>query len=264
MNENETKTTTPEVTAVPEQASVAATEAVVKKSNIKLYVGTFLIVGVIFFGVLYLLEKEGRSSTSIFSSVIEAQEAKKVVAVVNGEEIINADLQTSVDQFSQMAAAQGVDITNPSAQAEIRSQSLEVLINTELLLQEADNRQIEIAQSELDARLDDIVEQMGGQDALDTRMVELGIDAETLRVDIEEELLIQELLDQVFVEASIEVTEEEILEVYDTAGGEEGGLPALEEVREQVQAQIITSKEQSAIDAFIVDLKEGSDIEIIE
>jgi len=114
-------------------------------------------------------------------------------------------------------------------------------------------------------RLATIEEEIGGADVLAERMATLGLDEAQLQEDIRDEILIQELLDTVFLEAEIEVTEEEIATVYENAGaagGEE--LPPLEEVRGQIESEIVSSKEQEVVDQFITDLRAEAEIEIVE
>lgn len=247
-----------ETTAVHGDVAETAT----KKNPVKVYVIAIGVVVIILLGVIYLLEKEGRSSTTIFSSVIADQEAGVVVAVVNGEKITNAELDTSIKQFSQAAAAQGVDITSPDSQIEIRNQALEVLINTKLLKQAAVEQGITVTDEETDERLETIIADIGGDEILAERMEVLGIDSEQLHQDVKDELIIKALLDIIFLEADIVVKDEEVEAVYEDAGGADGNLPDLEEVREQVEAQIINSKEQLAIDEYLTELKNDSDIEV--
>ena len=270
MSENEKQSTGDSVPETEVKESVEAVETKdttsnkdAKKSPFVKYAISAAVVVVILLGVLYQLEKEGRSSTGVFASVIENQEEGKVVATVNGTEIINSDLDTSIQQFSQAAAVQGVDVTSPDAQVEIRSQALDVLINTALLKQAATEQGMSVTDEEVTERLETIKADIGGEEVLTERMNELGITTERLQQDIKDELLIQGLLDKVFAEANIEVTEEEVATVYEEAGGAEAGLPALEEVREQVELQIRTSKEQSAIDEYLGGLKTEADIEVL-
>jgi hypothetical protein len=259
-----TSNPTPEVTDVGNTAVHAAVAAsTTKKNPIKVYAIAVGTVVIIMLGVLYLLEKEGRSSTTVFSSVISGQEAGIVVAVVNGEKIISSELDTSIQQFSQAAAAQGVDITSPDSQIDIRNQALDVLVNTKLLKQAAVEQGITVTDEETNERLETIIADIGGEEILTERMEALGIDSEQLYRDVKDELVIKALLDAIFLEAEIVVTDEEVEAVYENAGGVDGGLPALEEVREQVEAQIITSKEQVAIDEYLTELKNVADIEVI-
>jgi hypothetical protein len=254
---------TPEVveTVATTEASTAQTEVKKKCPRLKWIIAAVVAVVLVIAGVLYQLEKEGRSSTTLFTALIAKQEANRVVATVNGETIKGADLNTSIEQFSQMATAQGVDITNPEAQADIRKQALEVLVNTKLLKQEAVTRGVSVTEAEVSSRLDAIRVEIGGEAVLAERMAALGINTERLQNDITDELTIQKLLDQVFAEAKIEVSEEEIASVYEGAGGEKAGFGTLAEVREQVVAQLTASKEQAVIDDLLTKLKEGAEIE---
>ena len=261
-SETPAQTTGRESETATEQTTVQTSGP--KRKTIAL-IGAVVVVVVIIVGVLYLLEREGRVSTGLFDSVIAQQEAGAVVAVVNGQEIVGSDLQTSVAQFQQAAAAQGVDSSSEQAQAEIRAQALEVLVNTELLKQEAVAQGIEVSDQEAVERLATIEEELGGAEVLAERMATLGLDEEQLQSDVRDEILIQELLDTVFAEAEIEVTEEEVNAVYDNASAGAAGseLPPLEEVRTQIETQIITSKEQQIVDEFISTLRADADIELI-
>lgn len=256
MSESETQ----QITAEAEVTTGTATTSMKKGSRLKWMIGAVVTVVLIVLGVLYQLEKEGRSPTHLFTSIIERQEANRIVATVNGEVIKNAELQTSIKQFTQIAEAQGMEATGE----DIKNQALEVLINTSLLKQEATARGISITDEDVTERVSGIQEEIGGAEVLQERMSAIGIDAEQLQSDVKDELLIQKLLDQVFADAKIEITDEEVVAVYDGAGGTEAGLPALEEVRPQIEAQINSQKEQAAIDGLLTSLKDKAEIDIKE
>lgn len=256
MSESETQQTT----VGAEVATGTVTTSKKKCPRLRWMVGAVIIVISIILGVLYQMEREGRSSTHLFTSLIERQEANRVVAIVNGEKIKNAELQTSIKQFTQIAAAQGME----AAGDDIKNQALEVLINTSLLKQEAASRGISVTDADVTERVNGIQEELGGAEVLQERMNAIGISAEQLQSDVKNELLIQRLLDQVFTEANVEITDEEVVAVYEGAGGVEAGLPALEEVRPQIEAQIKSQKEQSAIDELLTSLKEKAVIEKME
>jgi FKBP-type peptidyl-prolyl cis-trans isomerase (trigger factor) len=233
-----------------------------KKSKVGLYIAAIVIVVMTLLIVLFMLEKEGRSSTGIFDAYFATQENSIVVAVVNGEEITGSDLNTSIQQFNQAAVAQGIDTSSPEVVTDIRSQALDVLVNTTLLKQAAQEQGIEISAEETAQRLETIQADIGGAEALQARIAELGLTQADLEEDIKEEIVIQTLLDTLFAEAEIVVTDEEIQGVYDAAGGADANLPPLEEVRDQVEAQIRSSKEQEVIDAYLSTLKAEAEIQI--
>ena len=260
MSENEKEVE--ETMAEPENASEAAAVSN-KKPVLKLYGTAAIAVAVVLLGVLYVTEKQGRSSTTLFSSIIEKQVLGEVVAEVNGTDITNGDLQNSIAQFNQLAVAQGIDSANPEVQADIRTQALDVLINTELLVQAAKERDISATGEQVAQRREGIIQQLGGEDVLQERMELLGLSDEDLMEDLEEEIIIQTLLDQVFAESDVEVSEEEISAVYASAGQEGAELPALEEVRDFLEQDLRASKEQEAIDSFLETQKTAAVISVI-
>lgn len=254
MNENETQQSTT-------QTETTAVETVKpKKKNHPQFVriiGAVLVVVLIILAVLYRLEKEGRSPTNIFSKLIERQEAARVVVIVNGEEIRNAELQTSIKQFSKIAESQGMEATNE----DIKDQALEVLINTSLLKQEATSRGMSVTDEEVTERVNGIQEELGGAEVLQQRMNDIGVDLVQLQADVKDELLIKRLLDQIFADANIQITDEDVTAAYEAAGGTEAGLPAIDEIRPQIESQIKSQKEQSVIDELLTSLKEKATID---
>jgi len=232
------------------------------KSKTGTYVVAAIIIIATLLAVLFMLEKAGRSSTGIFDSYLASQETNATVAVVNGEEITSKDLSTSVQQFNQAAVAQGIDTTDAQVVADIEKQALDVLINTALLKQSAAEQGIVVTDEQTAERLETIQAEIGGPEVLEARIAELGLSRADLQDDIKEEILIQTLLDGIFAEANIEVTEEEVQEVYVSAGGAEAGLPPIEEVRGEIENQVRGSKEQEVVDTYLTTLKADADIEI--
>jgi len=227
------------------------------------YVGAAAIVAVIVTGVLYVMDTQGRIDIPLFSGVQNFVAKQTAVASVNGSDISEYDYNVSVAQITAGAEAQGVDLSDPELQSQITAQAMDMLVNTELLKQEAARRGIEVTDEQVQNRLTELETEVGGAEVLQERMRQFNIDDKTLRRDIHNELTIQALLDQVFAETAIEVTEEEIQSLYAGAGGAEAGLPPLEEVREQVVAQIRGGKEQEVVTTFLQTLKETATIEIL-
>jgi len=252
-----------EASSTIESTYVPAEQVTKAKSKTKMYVIAIVIVAVTLLVVLFMLEKEGRSSTGIFDSYLAAQESGTVVARVNGEEITGRDLNTSIEQFYQAAAAQGEDISGPEVAADIRSQALEVLVNTTLLRQAAKEQGIEVSTESVTERLNNIQTEIGGEEALQARITELGLTRADLEEDIKEEIVIQVLLDSLFAETGIFVTDEEIQGVYEAAGGVDEGLPPLETVRDQIEVQVRGTKEQEVINTYLDTLKTDAEIELI-
>lgn len=255
----------PIVAAIEGTPAPTAVAAPQKRSKWKLTVLAVALVAVALLAVLFRLEKEGRVNTNLFTSYLAAQEANRPVAVVNGVSLKAADLRTGVDQLIQAATAQGLDPADPEVQAEIQTQALEMLVNTELLKQSAAKVGITISSEQIDARIAEIETAAGGAEALAARLAEFDIDQTKLVADVTAELTIQTLLtDEVFAGADVAVSEIEVNEVYNNAVAQAGDqtLPSLEDVRVQIEQQIVQSKEQAALDAYLQALRADADIQL--
>jgi hypothetical protein len=269
-----------EVTPVSEAASPATEEAVAKTSPIALVTGylvcakkwvlsrkytisAIVLVLVALTGLLYIMEEQGKTNTGIFDKAASVFSAGKAVAKVNGEKITQKELDTSVSQIAAGAEAQGMDPKDPELVAQIQTQAVEMLINTELLMQEAKVRGVSVSDEDITARITALTEEVGGEEVLAERMAQFGIDNKTLRRDVRNELTIQKLLAEVFAEKEVAITDEEVKEFYDGAGGEEAGLPPLEEVAEQIKTQIQSTKEQEQVTTIIEELRGKANIEIL-
>lgn len=261
---------TPQVKLMDKEPVVAAVEqtpAPVAQGAPKKRANTFTIVAIVLVlialvAVWFRLEKENRVDTTFFSSLIEKQEANAVVATVNGEELYGKDLELSMEQLRQAAIAQGLDPETEPIATEIRTQAIEMMVNTELLQQAAAEEGVEVTEEDVTARMEQIEADAGGAEVLAERMEEFDIDRETFAADVRTELVITELLEGVFAEADLEVTDEEVDAVYVQGGGGTEGVPELEVVRPQIEAQIVRAKEQAAVDAYLAELRTTADIEI--
>lgn len=233
------------------------------KRKAPLYGIAILIVVIIFFGVLYLLEREGRSSTTVFASIIKSQNAKMEIATVNGAKITNSDLQKSIDQISQMAVMQGEDTSDPQIAQAIREQAMEALINLELLRQEAKSKGISASEEDIKARHEELKEQLG-EEALSSRMKELGLDEAGLLSEIAEEIVFQSLIESKIEEKFTAIDEAEVLSIYQQAKETGQELPPIEEVRDMIISQTEEAQKQEIVQQYLSDLRSSAKVEILQ
>ncbi len=252
-----------------EEASTAAGNAalagVVATMKKKWYVTLAAVIAglIVIVGIMYMMEEQGRLNTGLFDGVNRMMAMNKAVATVNDTKISQFDLEISMSQISAGAALQGIDIADPEVKAKIQTQAIEMLVNTELLKQEAATRNIVVTDADVAARLETLKTDVGGEEVLAERMAEFNIDEKTLLRDIRNELTIQALLEQVFEEKGTEVTEKEVKDFYDEAGGSAAGLPPLADVRDQIEQQVRSTKEQDIVTTFVSELKEKAAVEVL-
>jgi len=230
--------------------------------SMKQYGIAVAIVALFGAGLVFVLEQQGRMDTNYFGW-LHSSAQNQPVATVNGVEISGAEFAQNRDQVIISAQQQGVDTENPEVMQEIESQALEVLINTQLLRQEAEAAGLSASDEDIEARYQEIVESVGGEEALMSRMDELGITAASLRSDIEGELLVQALIDSAVDTSTIVVSEEDVVAFYEQASSEMDELPPLEEVRVEIEQQIRTTQEQALIAEYIEALRAAATIEVL-
>jgi len=227
------------------------------------YVGAVVVVIIIFGGILFAMEQQGRINTGLFTPFTAMRDTRTTVATVNGESINQYSLTVSMNQIEAGAVASGVDVADPSVQVEIQNQAIEMLVNTELLNQEAAARNITVSDQAVQDRLDVLQTEVGGPEVLAERMREFAINEETLLRDIRNELTIQALLEVVFNQQGITISEEEALTLYNQAAEVQADLPPFAEVQPQIEAQIRADKEQEIVTGLLDELNANANIEIL-
>jgi hypothetical protein len=218
---------------------------------------------VVLVGVVFVMERQGKVETGLFDGIHQIIDSRTAVAHVNDGMVSKYDLDISMSQMAAGFAAQGIDTESEEVKSEIQTRAVDMLVNTELLKQEASVQGIEITDEDVTERLEKLKADVGGEDVLNERMAEFGVTEKTLRRDIKNELTIQALLDKVFVEKKVEVTDAEVKEFYDNAKGEEKEFPPLADVAEQIKQQLKSTKEQEVVTAYIEELRSKAEIEVV-
>ena len=260
-------TVTDSVEATPTVAPAAPADVAAQLARRQLltqYGIAFVIVLIMGGGLWYVLEQQGRVDTKVFESVKSIVMPAPAAMIVNGERISRELYDKNYAQLSTQAASQGLDAASPEVAAEIKQQSIDIVVNSELLRQAAVAGGVVVTDEQIQGRYDEIVASQGGVEQLMARMTELGITEEGLLADIENEILIQTHLSAAVDTTGLAVTEEEIKALYDSiASGQSVEVPPLEEVRAQVEQEIRYGKEQELISEYINKLKETAEIEVL-
>ncbi len=186
----------------------------------------------------------------------------EVVATVNGTDLTRAEYNRIRQQVLQNAQQMGMDINDPETIAQVDAQAVDTLINTELIRQAAVAAGASANSEEIEARFADIVAQVGGEEALESSLAQLGLTESSLRADIEQELIIQSYLESSIDTDDLAATDAEVDELYEASGGAEGGLPPIDEVRPQIEQQILANKENELINELVESLRADAEIEV--
>lgn len=266
---------TPEVTAIPATpATVADTPVVVStdadtavttaaaQSGMKLALVFALGVALVL-GGYFLVFKKGMLDEVPFLGGLDSISAGESVATVNGAKISRVDFENSKNAMVQSYTEQGGDATTPEIVAEIEKQALDTLISTELLTAAAKAGGFSATDAEVQTEYDGILERFGSAEALKTQMDALGMSEADLRADIRDQLAVSAYVTATISPYDLALTEEEITGFYDSlaAGGMEN-LPPLDEIRPQIEAQLTSGKQQTAVQKLIETLRAAATIEV--
>jgi parvulin-like peptidyl-prolyl isomerase len=172
------------------------------------------------------------------------QPGVKLVAEVNGKPITAALFN---EKYSRFTLRFHVPVaSSPTSASELKLGFLNKLIETELLLQEADLRGLRVADEELNLEISHLKEDYP-KDTLDEALERIGLKLEEWKEDREEKLLIDKLIKKE-VDSVIHVGDDEIRKFYN-ANKDQFQLPLMVKARQIVVA---TEEEASALRTRLV------------
>jgi len=250
---NEPTSTETNDTAV--EAVISDKTAKNKNANLHMWIGIGVALMAMILGYLFLFTDIKLTSLIPFG--------KDTVALVNGVPIKQVEFQNSVKNVTDAYSQQGVDVTDPATQEMIASEAVKRLINTELLLQAANNAGYTADDTKVDEQVASLISEFGGEEALQIRLSELNITKDMLRNDVREQIIVSDYLEQETAIGTITVTEEEINTFYEnlkTQYGEQ--LPPKEEIRSQMETDIKIQKQQGVLSEILADLRAQAEVEV--
>lgn len=194
-----------------------------------------------------------------------------VVAVVNGTDIPKDEFVPVYEGQFQQRAMQAQMSGEELDEDQLKAQTAEGMVGTELLTQEADNRELSASQGELDQALEEQAQASGIQSADDflTALADQGMDEQEVMSQLETQVKVDKLVADEAGDTT--PTEEELRERYDEvvaqqeqSGGEGGGgeLPPFEEVRPQLEGQVESENESEVVQGLVSALREDADVTV--
>jgi hypothetical protein len=232
---------------VREAEVVETSTAPAPTDNKKLKVAALIIaIGVVVSGGLYFM-LDMRANT---------------VAVVNGFKITQEAFQSNVDMIMQNATLSGADVTDPVVVKQINDQALDILINNALLIEGAKAAGISADEAEVATEYETLVTGVGGAEELAKRMEEVGLTEEKLRSNIKDRLVADAFIEAQTDIENLTVTDEEVTAFLETISTEGSELPPLEEIKPQIEAQILSQKQQALVTEFLKKLRDEATVDI--
>jgi thiol-disulfide isomerase/thioredoxin len=185
------------------------------------------------------------------------------VAVVNGEEIAREEFERQLDQVKAYYEQQGSPFPEGEGLAQFKQQIVDQLVQQTMLIQEADSRGITATEEEIQSQYEDTVKGFPDEEAFEQAVKEQGLSQEDVEGLIADSIKIENLLDLVVKKAEVDApTEDELRELYDQYSQQQE-LPPFEEVKDQLEAELLYQRHNEVVQAFIQELKAQSTVEVL-
>ncbi len=146
-------------------------------------------------------------------SAVEPEVAgSQIVAEVNGVPVYASDLGLAVTRFQQKLTSGGKQ-EQPQSEEELRAAALQVLIENELLFQEAQRRGFSAQQEAVEQEMTAIAGQFPGPSTFDKALAQMNVTKEDLRRDLERAQTVERMIES-SLRPGINVSAEEARAYY--------------------------------------------------
>lgn len=195
-----------------------------------------------------------------------------IVAEVNGQEIDKAAFEAAYQSQFQQMAMQAQMTGQEIDQDQLKESTADSLVGNELLIQEANSREITASDEQVEDTLKEMAQANGMEsgDEFIAALAEQGMDEDEVMSQLQTQVEIEQLIAE--ESGDIEPSESELRELYDQSvaqqeqaegeGGESAEVPPFEEVEDQLAEQVRAQKEGEATQALVDTLRENADVVI--
>ncbi len=118
-------------------------------------------------------------------------------AIVNGEPILLSDYQAEVARFEAAQSARGTDL---ATLGDYKAQVLDSMVDLRLLAQGAQQAGVKISDDDVQAKIDQLANDLGGNEIIGAWMAANNYDVSSLQRDLKQELLAAQMVDQLTTE----------------------------------------------------------------
>ncbi len=190
-----------------------------------------------------------------------------LVATVNGEKISKADFTRIYEGQFQQVALQAQMSGQELDQAQLKKQTAEGLVNTELLIQQAAKEKIFATPKDLEQALADVAKSNKMSSAEFLKSMEAqGIDEKSVRAQLRTQLEVERLIanevgDFKPTEAELKAAYDVMLEQQKAKGSPANTeVPKFDQIKSELGQQLKLQKEAAAVKTYVEKLRKGAKI----
>jgi len=186
----------------------------------------------------------------------EQADAESAVVSVNGNEITGDKYNNIYKQLKTMLHMYGEDVSDLEM---LKEETVAILVEQELIRQDATESGIEVTEDDAQAEIDTIID-TNGEEALTAMLEQYELTEDEFRNQLTDDLITIKYIETEF---DVEVTEAEIEEQYNLIKEQEEEVGELEEYEEQIRQSISEQKQGELLETRITELRENAEIETL-
>jgi peptidyl-prolyl cis-trans isomerase SurA len=222
------------------------------------FIGPIVALFIVAVGGYWLVstEKVDLSQLGINISSVE------LAAKVNGQGIEQRLYDTRFEQTKNNAEAQGQVLLDADIE-QLRKRVLDDMVNEQLLVQYGKEQGITAEENAIEEQYQQIVSQFGSEEAFQEQLTLQNATLNDVRKAVGQNIITQQVAEKLAAENNIEISEEEMQQVYDeaVAGGAE--VPSFEDVKGEIENFLRQQKTGLLLQELITKLRAEANIEII-
>lgn len=214
-------------------------------------------------------EQEEASSEQPKMPEPDLEGVPEVVAKVNGKEITKEEFTSTYKSQFQQVAMRSQMTGQELDQKQLKKQVADSLVGQQLLIQEANDRGLEVSEKEVNQKLEELAKQNkleSKEKFLAALKNKQGMSEEEVRALIKEQIKIDKLLAK--ESGDLQPTEEEVQKAYDDykaqqeKSGSEGEIPSFDEVKPSIEQQLVLQEEAKAYQNLVEKLRKDADVTV--
>lgn len=201
-------------------------------------------------------EKENQEMQQVEITDEELIDEKEVIATVNGVEILGRDYNPAYRERKELENFN----TDPNEEIDtdkVKEITIDGLVGQELINQETKELGIDVPEEEIEKELDILKEQQG--DMIDSLLEQFNWTEEDLKNQIRNDLTNNRYINE---KIKVDVTDEEVKAEYDRVKKESEKVPEFDEVKENIEVQMIKQKQNEELFKHIEKIKEKSEVNV--
>ncbi len=199
--------------------------------------------------------EQAQQSTEITEE--EKLDPEKAVVSVNGTEVMGDSYNSVYSMLKTQMAGSGQDVSDTEV---VKEQAVNVLIEQQLIRQEAETLGLEVTDEEVQSEFDTIKEENGEQ--LTAVLDQFQLSEDDFKRQLADDLITNKYVES---ELDIKVTDEEVEEYYnklkEQSGDQEVGK--LEDLEPTIKNQITQQKTATELQSKVAELKEDAEVETL-